>query len=134
MDNTWTCRGVAAILGFPPCCQRRQLGLRSALTRTDSTAGFPAQKQESHEEKCRDTIVAVSGEICSALPFFFPSNPEHIHPRLATLLGWPIAVAVSTQAVPNIQRLQLKKTLKTVAMVLGDSVLQVIAEGEEFKF
>ncbi|KAM0720496.1 hypothetical protein Q7P37_004632 [Cladosporium fusiforme] len=96
----------------------------------------------------------VSSNLCADVPFFF-DNPvlpgkegtsatgasqastpsqDAISPKLAGLVAWPLAVAVSTENVPEPQRQWLQKKLKAVASSLGDSVLEAVAERGEFKF
>jgi hypothetical protein len=53
---------------------------------------------------------------------------------MAGLLAWPLAVAVSTEAVPEPQRQWLERKLKIVASSLGDSILESVAEKREFRF
>ncbi|KAE9375375.1 hypothetical protein N431DRAFT_333214 [Stipitochalara longipes BDJ] len=91
-------------------------------------------------------------DMCCSVPFFFTSIATNhnlqsesfktsdktasleILPKIATILSWPLSVAVSTTAVPTKQKEWLKTKLKLVASVQGDAVVQSIAETEEFKF
>jgi hypothetical protein len=103
-------------------------------------------------ESIQQHINLLATEMCCSVPFFFTSNalyhefessvfnvsekiasPE-ILPKIATLLSWPLSVAVSTTAVPAKQKEWLKHKLKIAASVQGDAVVQSIAESEEFKF
>jgi hypothetical protein len=106
---------------------------------------------------CQEDISSLATDMCYSVPYFFSSDakrddsdeprpasvrivenaicPERkIVPRIATLLAWPLAVAVSTEAVPKAQKEWLQRKLKTVARVQGDAALESIAETEEFKF
>jgi hypothetical protein len=96
-------------------------------------------------EDCQENINSLATNICFSVPFFNANvihhNPEsatfringnltspEILPRIATLLSWPLSVAVSTDVVPVAQKEWLKRKLKVVAGV------QFIAKTEEFKF
>jgi hypothetical protein len=59
---------------------------------------------------------------------------REIVPKMATILGWPLTVAVSTEAVPKAQKQWLQRRLKTIASVIGAAVLHSVAEKGEFKF
>lgn len=106
------------------------------------------------QDRMRRNLDTISSELCADVPFFFEkstssdpgsssaevvehdfvANEESISPKLAGLVAWPLAVAVSTENVPEPQRQWLQQTLKTVARSLGDSVLEAVAERGEFKF
>ncbi|KAI0109289.1 hypothetical protein F4776DRAFT_657262 [Hypoxylon sp. NC0597] len=105
---------------------------------------------------CQEKIASLATDLCRGIPFFIAShiiaqgspsptrvikigsNVIHtnyeILPKLATLLAWPLALAVSTETVPEPQKQYLKIKLESVANALGDSALQSVAEQEEFKF
>lgn len=105
-------------------------------------------------DRMRRNLDTISTEMCADVPFFFGKNglssnggtsadvarrtsrtaEEEISPKLAGLVAWPLAVAVSTENVPEPQRLWLQKKLKAVASSLGDTVLEAVAERGEFKF
>jgi hypothetical protein len=58
-----------------------------------------------------------------------------ILPRMASLLAWPLTVAVSSEYLPKPHKRWLLSRLKMVADSLGDAVLESMVEnGEEFKF
>lgn len=112
------------------------------------------QKQPIIEqiETLQQSANHLATDVCCSVPFFFTQNPTHhnsdstasqtsdgiaspeILPKIATLLSWPLSVAVSTTAVPAKQKEWLKIKLKIAASVQGDAVVQSIAETEEFKF
>lgn len=99
---------------------------------------------------CLENSASLATDICRSVPFFFNTPTSHssrsesgspssnaeptIEPRIATVLAWPLAVAVSTQTVPIAQKQWLRERLKTVAISQGDATLSAIAEREEFKF
>jgi hypothetical protein len=103
-------------------------------------------------ESMQQLINLLATDMCCTVPFFFTSNALHhqfesstfnvaekmvlpeILPKIATLLSWPLSIAVSTNAVPAKQKEWLKHKLKIAASVQGDAVVQSIAESEEFKF
>lgn len=91
----------------------------------------------------RQNLDTVSSELRGDVTFFMdkPASPDsdglgalEISPKLAGLVAWPLAVAVSTENVPEPQRRWLQEKLKVVAGSLGDSVLEAVAERGEFKF
>ncbi|KAI0842334.1 hypothetical protein F5Y06DRAFT_125082 [Hypoxylon sp. FL0890] len=109
----------------------------------------------AEQEICQEKIASLATDLCRGIPFFITSptvaqdplstrvikigdNVVHtnykILPKLAMLLAWPLTLAVSTEAVPEPQKQYLKMKLKSVANALGDSVLESVAEQEEFKF
>lgn len=98
------------------------------------------------QKRMRENLASTSSELCSDVAFFFsrPSeegsksakiHSEHaVPPRLATLLAWPLAVAVSTENVPEPQRQWLQQKLRLVASSLGDAILGRVADRGAFKF
>ncbi|KAI0880670.1 uncharacterized protein GGS22DRAFT_81726 [Annulohypoxylon maeteangense] len=109
------------------------------------------------QELCLEKISLLSTDLCRCIPFFIASQPVtensppkestsandadnatnvryEILPKLATLLAWPLTLAVSTDAVPEPQKQWLKVKLKSIARSLGDSILETVAEQSEFKF
>ena len=107
------------------------------------------QDQEHLRQKLnrmRGNLASTSSELCGDVAFFF-SNPsrgnhsstgldgEHVVlPRLATLLAWPLAIAVSTENVPEPQRQWLQQKLRLVASSLGDAILGRVADRGAFIF
>ncbi|KAI1136295.1 hypothetical protein F5Y05DRAFT_117244 [Hypoxylon sp. FL0543] len=104
---------------------------------------------------CQEKIASLSTDLCRGIPFFVASHAAphdplstrmiriggnvihtnyEILPKLATLLAWPLTLVISTEAVPEPQKQYLKIKLKCVADALGDSILESVAEHEEFKF
>jgi hypothetical protein len=98
------------------------------------------------QSRMRGNLASTSSELCGDVAFFF-SRPrpersdsadtqgEHaILPRLAALLAWPLAVAVSTENVPEPQRQWLQQKLRLVASSLGDAILGRVADRGAFIF
>jgi hypothetical protein len=98
------------------------------------------------QNRMRGNLASTSSELCGDVAFFF-SRPrtersdsadvkgEHaILPRLAALLAWPLAVAVSTENVPEPQRQWLQEKLRLVASSLGDAILGRVADRGAFIF
>lgn len=105
---------------------------------------------------CQDQIESLAIDLCGGVHFFFDSssnsaghkahirsntieydfdqNRNHVRPRMATLLAWPLTVAVSTEGVPNAQRQWLLARMRMVAEPIGDAVLESVIEKGEFKF
>lgn len=101
---------------------------------------------------CQQDTGSLATDMCHSVPFFFDSSViQHdvetatftindnitsplMAPRIATLLSWPLSVAVSTEAVPVTQKEWLRIKLKVAAGVQGDAVVHSIAEMDEFKF
>lgn len=106
------------------------------------------------QERMRGNLASISTELCGDVPFFFTgvhiashgdvvtdasvsrsSGRElEILPKLARLVAWPLAIAVSTENVPESQRQWLQGKLRVVASSLGDSVLGQVANRHEFQF
>jgi hypothetical protein len=98
------------------------------------------------QNRMRGNLASTSSELCRDAAFFFSrprpekSNSADIHgehailPRLASLLAWPLAIAVSTENVPEPQRIWLQQKLRLVASSLGDAVLGRVADRGSFIF
>jgi hypothetical protein len=98
------------------------------------------------QNRMRANLASTSSELCGDVAFFFSrprsekSNSEDVPreyailPRLASLLAWPLAVAVSTENVPEPQRQWLQNKLVLVARSLGDAILGRVAERGAFIF
>jgi hypothetical protein len=98
------------------------------------------------QNRMRGNLASTSSELCGDVAFFFSRskreehNPTYIHgehiilPRLAGLLAWPLAVAVSTENVPEPQRQWLQQKLRLVASSLGDAILGRVADRGAFIF
>ncbi|KAI1455593.1 hypothetical protein F4805DRAFT_468625 [Annulohypoxylon moriforme] len=107
------------------------------------------------QEMCLEKISLLSTDLCRSVPFFVASQPVthnsppdgvtsvnetavqahyEILPKFATFLAWPLTLAVSTDAVPEPQKQWLKIKLKSIAKSLGDSILETVADQNEFKF
>lgn len=107
----------------------------------------------SNLEACQVNIKSLATDICYGVPYFFNSyntTPDklaskftriddiptlsecRITPKLAAILAWPLAVAVSTEGVPKAQKQWLQRRLKTIASVIGAPVLYSVADKGEF--
>lgn len=98
------------------------------------------------QNRMRENLASTSSELSGDVAFFFSrSRPERsdsadIHgehailPRLAALLAWPLAVAVSTENLPEPQRQWLQQKLRLVASSLGDAILDRVASRGAFIF
>ena len=98
------------------------------------------------QNRMRGNLASTSSEMCGDVAFFFSgprperSNSADVHsehailPRLAALLAWPLAVAVSTENVPEPQRQWLQGKLRLVASSLGDAILGRVADRGAFIF
>jgi hypothetical protein len=98
------------------------------------------------QNRMRGILASTSSELCGDVAYFFSRHPmvgsssvdihgEHvILPRLATILAWPLAVAVSTENVPELQRQWLQQKLRLVASSLGDAILGRVADRGAFIF
>jgi hypothetical protein len=104
-------------------------------------------------ETCQKNVGSLATDLCYSVPVFFSSNPashdsvsksaksnrnildtqQTITPMMATVIAWPVTVAISTEAVPNAQKQWLQSKLKTIAGVVGASVLHSIADTGEFE-
>lgn len=105
-------------------------------------------------ERMRGNLVSVSAELCGDIAYFFtpapsvramglavvaaaqsaPADEHTILPSLASMLAWPLAVAVSTENVPEPQRRWLQDKLGVVADALGDAVLHDVGRRGAFVF
>ena len=118
-------------------------------------------KEESHNivkaqlEVYKKTIALLTIDLCNSLPFFFnlfastedklASNltkrdgdsfciPRQVVPMIANLTAWPIAVAICTEFVPELQKQWLQRILHTIATSAGNGVLEYVAGRGEFVF
>jgi hypothetical protein len=102
----------------------------------------------------RGNLDSISGELCGDISYFFahrlsdlepsltltpvaparPMRESTILPNLASMLAWPLAVAVSTENVPEPQRRWLQGKLNTVADSLGDAILHDVGRRGAFIF
>ncbi|XXH03252.1 hypothetical protein Hte_009650 [Hypoxylon texense] len=107
----------------------------------------------AEQDVCLEKIGSLSRDLCRSVPFFLtsPVNPaqdngfsrvvniggkevytnEEILPKLATLLAWPLTLAISTDGVPEPQKQWLKQQLKSISSALGDAVLEILTEDNE---
>lgn len=110
----------------------------------------------AEQEECLEKIGSISRDLCRGVSVFLTSPVDSTHdtgfsrmikiggkivytndrilPKLATLLAWPLTLAISTDGVPEPQNLWLKMQLKYIVSALGDAVLDTITEGGGFKF
>ncbi|KAI2778488.1 hypothetical protein F4815DRAFT_447204 [Daldinia loculata] len=104
---------------------------------------------------CLGKTASLGTDLCRSIPVFFTSvttkgNPtaargtvindnivrvnQDIKPKLATLLAWPLILAINTDNIPESQKQWLKNKLKSVANTLGDAILETVIEQNELKF
>lgn len=118
--------------------------------------GLSIQTQLQSLEERMDILAS---ELCCSVACFFEScksmlnesasNPEtpfgyvttfkddeegRITPKRATILAWPLTIAISTRGVPLAQKQWLQRRLKSVAQVINITVLYFVAEKGEFEF
>jgi hypothetical protein len=106
------------------------------------------------QERMRGNLDSISGELCGDISYFFTHGSSDLEPRLtlnpvvpsfstrgltilpslASMLAWPLAVAVSTENVPEPQRLWLQGKLSMVADSLGDAILHDVGRRGAFIF
>ncbi|KAK6085277.1 C6 finger domain protein [Seiridium cupressi] len=82
-------------------------------------------------------IASLSTEMCCSIPYFFNYNvpsSENIIPKVVTHLAWPLTVAIGIKTIPEVEKYWFRRTLRSVAVALGDSVLECISQGDEFEF
>jgi hypothetical protein len=102
----------------------------------------------------RRNLEIISQELCADMLYFFKASPSGdedflmpvqrtsvttegeptILPSLASMLAWPLAIAVSTENVPEAQRKWLQGKLGIVADSLGDAVLHDVRRRGAFVF
>jgi hypothetical protein len=106
------------------------------------------------QERMRRNLDSISGELCGDISYFFTHGSSDLEPSLtltqvvpslrtreltilpslASMLAWPLAVAVSTENVPEPQRLWLQSKLSAVADSLGDAILHDVGRRGAFIF
>ncbi|KAJ5587654.1 uncharacterized protein N7459_003419 [Penicillium hispanicum] len=83
--------------------------------------------------KCRTTICSTTTDLCCSVFFFYDCKAnfeDGLSPMMATLLAWPLAIAISSEYAPRAQKQWLKRKLEAVSRVLGANLLVSIAEEE----
>ncbi|KAI9687576.1 MAG: hypothetical protein M1822_002186 [Bathelium mastoideum] len=125
-------------------------GVRLRLLSAQDQFSQEAMRLDIKLENCEKTINALATDMCRSISFFFTVNTtkavdgpslgagsisesEHYIPNIAALLTWPLGVAVSIEAVPYHYKLWLRRRLKTIASVLGNDVVQHVAERKVLK-
>ncbi|KAI1655448.1 hypothetical protein F4813DRAFT_398086 [Daldinia decipiens] len=109
----------------------------------------------SEQDTCLGNMASLGTDLCRSIPIFFTSvttegNPtaargtatnddiicvnQEIIPKLATLLAWPLILAINTDNIPEFQKQWLENKLKSVANALGDAILETVTEQNELKF
>ena len=152
--NTYTSRGHASLW-------IRQRALRliinsifikfiSVRMRTSTNHAHLLWKQG----RMKGNLESISQELCADMLYFFrrPASGDGegevsaltlptaatggftILPSLAAMLAWPLAIAVSTENVPESQRKWLQGRLGDVADWLGDAVLRDVQKRGAFVF
>ncbi|UKZ55057.1 hypothetical protein TrVGV298_008874 [Trichoderma virens] len=100
---------------------------------------------DTNIKRCQDNINDLAVDLCSGIKFLIAyrtpnrgSEATALHhmpyPSVATLLAWPLTVAVSVDAVQPPEKTWLKSALKVVSLSLGHSLLESVADQGEFKF
>lgn len=104
------------------------------------------------KERMRGNLDSISADLCGDISYFF-TRVQHprgetlalvptvrsteeltILPSLASMLAWPLAIAVSTENVPEPQRRWLQGKLGVVADALGDAILHDVGRRGAFVF
>lgn len=101
--------------------------------------------------RMKGNLESISRELCADVSYFFkvPQSRDGeplvpalmtaegefaIPPNLANMLAWPLAIAVSTENVPEPQRKWLQGKLGNVADSLGDAILHDVRRRDAFVF
>lgn len=101
--------------------------------------------------RMKGNLDSISRALCADVSYFFkvPQSRDGkalvpalmtaegelaIPPNLANMLAWPLAIAVSTENVPEPQRKWLQGKLGSVADSLGDAVLHDVRRRDAFVF
>lgn len=99
----------------------------------------------------KGNLESISQELCADVSYFFKvpqscdgealvpalmtaEGESAIPPNLANMLAWPLAIAVSTENVPEPQRKWLQGKLGNVADSLGDAILHDVRRRDAFVF
>ena len=98
-------------------------------------------------ETCQNNISSLATDFCYSVPVFFRSMIDYsgivcrststvcledpIDPKMAAILACPMALAVTTQAVPKIQKRWLQQKLKMIANAIGATQLHSAADKED---
>ena len=127
-------------------------GIRMRILLAQAKRSSERMTLDAELESCRKTIDSLAIDMCRSIPFFFNSNAtqaegqdslgtegiaktEHeIIPNLATFLAWPLSIAVSVEAISYPHRQWLRRQLKTTARVLGNDIVQFIADKKVLSF
>lgn len=135
------------------CLVVNSIRLRS-LSSQLQTLEYPSQRSfvAIKQDAVRTNMEQITNDLCAGVPFFFNSlqpngmrtiqlgkytittTDDEILPKMGGLLAWPLAVAVSTEYIPEPQRQWLKSKLRVVAKSLGDAVLESVVDQGEFRF
>jgi hypothetical protein len=103
-------------------------------------------------DHCHRNIESSTTDLCASIPFYLQysiptrkgfeevtmekrlifSNAE-IVPKMAAFLAWPLAIAVSSEAVHATRREWLRSILTKVADSLHDAALQTVVDRSSFK-
>ncbi|KAI2467975.1 hypothetical protein F4781DRAFT_432816 [Annulohypoxylon bovei var. microspora] len=155
MVHVYASHGLATIWNRYRAIHIIIISIRKRALSVASQCSSQTISTNMEQEMCHEKIVLLSTDLCRGIPFFIRSQPVthdspsegpsrindnyisahyEILPKLATLLAWPLALAVSTDAVPEPQKQWLRIKLKSIAKSLGDSILATVADQSEFKF
>ncbi|OTB14946.1 hypothetical protein K445DRAFT_22966 [Daldinia sp. EC12] len=102
------------------------------------------------QDTCLQKIESLATDLCRSIPAFFTATGDpvaaestrtsttacnsQITPKLATLLAWPLLLAVNTDFIPQSQVQWLKSKFKSIADALGDGSLEAVTEQGGLKF
>ena len=103
------------------------------------------------QARMKGNLDSISRDLCADVSYFFQFSQSRngkasvpalmtaegdlaIPPNLANMLAWPLAIAVSTENVPEPQRKWLQGKLGSVADSLGDAVLHDVRKRDAFVF
>lgn len=109
-------------------------------------AKIPPQNRDLNTQiqKCRSTIDCLATDLCYSVDFFFSSATamsigkswhradsdldSELSPMAATLLAWPLTIAISIEFVPRKQKGWLRKKLEDISVALGTNLLKFTAK------
>ncbi|KAG4218579.1 hypothetical protein PC116_g32941 [Phytophthora cactorum] len=101
------------------------------------------------QDICLQKIESLATDLCRSIPTFFTATGapvaaestgistasiSQIAPKLATLLAWPLLLAVNTDSVLQSQVEWLKSKFKSIANALGDGSLGAVIEQGGLRF
>lgn len=114
--------------------------VNNILVQTITTIHRNSSVQQHTVEELQTPLAAIrdlATDLRQSIPYYFnfqPLSVDKIIPKVVTTLAWPLTVAISIKTVPDDAIQCLRSTLRSVALALGDGVLESIAQGEDFEF